>query len=190
MKKMKHLTFSLLTLLCASLCIGLSSCDEDEERAAYLSGEWTGDMGMCFEYNDDDYRAAYTDIRFIPDGDFSASGEGEQIDYFEWPCPIRYQSFYFRWSIDEGRISLYYPYNPQLNVVIYDYGMSDGLFYGWIDNVRFSLVKLVDYNSWNLYGDDGYGYQYYDSYYYAKTRNGQQPDTTQFHTFRRMTPQQ
>lgn len=187
---MKHLAFSLLTLVSISLGLCLSSCDEDEDRAAYLSGEWTGDMGMVFSDGYVDYQAAYTDIRFIPYGGSSTSGEGEQIDYFDFPCPIRYQSFYFRWHIDNGRISLYYPYNSQLNVMIYDYSMRDGHFYGWIDDTRFSLVKLVNYNSWYLYGDDYYGYQYYDDYYYAKSRNVQKPDTSQFHAFRRMTPQQ
>lgn len=187
---MKRLTFSLLSILCLGLSLGLSSCDEDQERAAYLSGEWTGDMGMYFSTGNYDYQAAYTDIRFIPYDSYSASGEGEQIDYFDRPCPIRYQSFYFRWSIDNGRISLFYPYDSQLNTVIYDYSMRDGHFYGWIDGTRFSLVKLVDYDYWNLYGDNYYGYEYYDDYYYAKSRNGQRPDTTAFHAFRRMTPQQ
>lgn len=180
---MKNLLYPLLALC---LCVGLQSCDDDAERAAYLSGEWTGDMDMWFSDGYHDYSASYTDIRFIPYSDYATQGDGEQIDYFDYPCPIRYQSFYFHWYVNDGVISLEYPYDPNLNTKIYDYGMSDGRFYGYIGNSRFTLVKLTGYYNWNLYDDDYYGYGYYDDYYYGKTRSADQPaDTLQPRPFRR-----
>jgi len=181
----------LFSLLLCFLALGLNGCDEDVERASYLTGEWTGDMGMYFSDGRYDYRADYTDIRFLSDGVLSTHGDGEQIDFFDRPCPIRYQSFYFRWRVRDGRIYLEYPYDSQLNTVIVDYGMQNGHFYGYIENEHFSLVKLVDYDDWYLYDDDYYGYGYYDSYY-AKGRgersSAQRTDTAAFHSFRRMNP--
>jgi len=165
--------YTLLLLAAATLTAGtLASCDEDLEDAVDLSGEWTGQMGMYFSDGYYDYDAAYTNIRFYPDYEYARHGTGEQVDYFSSPCPIRYQSFYFEWKVQNGRIFLYYPYDPDLNVVITEYHLNNHHFTGYIGSTYFQLGKLYDYYAWGLYGDNYYGYSYYD-YYYAKSRSGQ-----------------
>ena len=169
-------TLTLAALLLLGLAT-LTSCDEDREEARILSGEWTGNFGMYYydALTDITHWASYTDIRFIPNGSYSRRGTGEEIDYFSWPCPVRYQSFYFRWEIRNGVIYLDYPYNADLNVSIYDYRLDYDYFSGYFgdSNEYFRLVKLSGYYDWNLYDNrTWYGYGYYDPYYYAKGREG------------------
>ena len=152
----------------------LTSCDRDYEEAYVLSGEWTGNFGMFYDDGYNIYYADYTDIRFIPNYDYSTRGYGEEIDYFRWPCPIRYQSFYFYWEIRHGVIYLSFPYNHGLDVAIRDYRLSYDYFEGYFGdtNDHFRLVKLTGYYDWNLYDPyNYYGYGYYD-YYYTKGRDG------------------
>lgn len=153
------------------LAPALSSCDDDLDDSIRLSGEWTGNFGMFFDDGRGEWDAAYTDIRFVPYDDYSTHGWGEEIDYFDRPCPIRWQSFRFNWTVSNGVIYLTYPYNAQLNTAIDDYHLTSSRFRGRFDNgTPFSLVKLVDYYDWGLYGTDGYGCDYWDPYYYAPTR--------------------
>ncbi len=144
-----------------------AACDDDTLDALDMEGEWTGNMGMYYSDGYYRYDAAYTVIRFIPDYDFATHGEGEEIDYFYSPCPIRYQSFRFFWRVKDHTITMEFPYNAQLNCVIYDYKLTSREFYGVIDGTPFSLRKLSDYDDWGLYGDDDYGY---GTYFRAPTR--------------------
>ncbi len=153
----------------------MTSCDRDFEEAYRLSGEWTGDFGMYYDDGFRTYYADYTDIRFIPNYDYSTRGYGEEIDFFHFPCPIRYQSFYFYWEIRHGVIYLSFPYNHGLDVAIYDYSLSYDYFQGYLGDSHdfFRLVKLAGFYGWNSYNPNTYyGYEYYDPYYYAKGRDG------------------
>ncbi len=162
----------IATLLIALLSIAFVSCDKDADMAIRLNGQWKGDMGMFYTYSDGyghvyDYDATYTDIKFYWSN--GSHGYGEQIDYY-LTGPYYYQSYYFDWSVDNGIVYMYYKYDSQLNCSIYDYYMDDDIFTGRINNTKFTLVKLADYNNWNLYDDSGYGYGQYD---YIKTRADQ-----------------
>ena len=153
-----------------------TSCDRDREEAYVLSGEWQGNFGMYYYdgYSDRTFWADYTDIRFVPSYDYATYGYGEEIDFFRWPCPIRYQSFYFQWEIRHGVIYLSFPYNHGLDVAIHDYRLNYDYFEGYFgdSNDYFRLVKLVDFYGWNSYDPSSYyGYSYYDGYYYAKGRD-------------------
>ena len=141
-----------------------TSCDRDREEAYVLSGG----------YSDRTFWADYTDIRFVPSYDYATYGYGEEIDFFRWPCPIRYQSFYFQWEIRHGVIYLSFPYNHGLDVAIRDYRLNYDYFEGYFgdSNDYFRLVKLYDFYGWNSYDPNSYyGYSYYDGYYYAKGRD-------------------
>ena len=172
----------------------MSSCDTDREEAYMLSGEWTGNFGMFYQdyHTGQVYWADYTDIRFLPAYDYATHGTGEEIDFFSWPCPVRYQSFFFRWEIRNGVIYLDYAYAHDLDVAIYDYRLSDSYFAGRFgDDIDswFRLSKLSGFYGWNSYDPYSYyGYGYYDDYYYAKQRDGfseqerpQLPDPKDFH---------
>jgi len=190
------------TLFIALFSMFFISCDEDVSTAIRLEGEWTGDMGMFYGFQDRYGRyyevdAYNTNIRFYWDGD--AYGHGEQIDYYQ-TGPYRYQSYYFQWRVIDGVIQMRYTYDSAgLDCDIYrwsmgyDAGYRTDVFYGYINNrTRFTLLKLTDFNGWNTYNAQyGYGYSYYDNYYdylgyeydpyspyyYSKTRSesGAQP---------------
>jgi len=166
----KNLLTTMAVMLIASTGLVFTSC-EDLEEAEILSGEWTGDMGMYYSDGRYEYDADYTDIRFVQDYELATRGWGEEIDYFDRPCPIRYQSFRFEWRVSNGVIYLTYPYAHNLDVQIRDYKLSSRRFRGWIGDTKFTLVKLVDYSDWDLYDSNGYGYGYWNGYY-AATRAG------------------
>ena len=175
----KFYTYILMAFV-AFFAATFVSCerDPDVDGAMALSGEWTGDLGMYYSDGFYEYDAEYSDIRFIPDYNYATHGTGEEIDYFDRRfCPIRYQSFYFEWEIRNGAIHLFFPYNRQLDTVIYDYYLTTSYFSGRMDNstTTFRLRKLYDYYDWYLYDRSsyyGYGYWdgYYDPYYYGKSR--------------------
>ena len=180
-KDMKKIyTYTLMAFVAFFAAIFVScERDPDVDEAITLSGEWTGDLGMYYSDGFYDYDALYSDIRFIPAYNYATYGTGEEVDYFDRRfCPIRYQSFYFEWEIRHGRIYLHFPYNPQLDVAIYDYYLTTSYFTGKLDGdfdtTSFTLRKLYDYYDWNLYGSNYYGYgywdNYYDPYYYGKSR--------------------
>lgn len=169
---MKKIT-TLLIALTAMLCV---SCDEDSEVAYYLEGEWEGNMGMYYVYNDRygsvEYDAQYTNIRFFRQT--LTSGYGDQVDFYR-TGPYRWQSFSFRWRVQDGNIYLYYDYANELDCVIYDYYLDYNYLGGRIGNTRIRLTKLDDFK-WSDYNNynNGYSYSYYNSYYsYAKTRAGE-----------------
>jgi len=192
MKKIYN--FMMIALMGATMGLTFTSCEDDVEEARVLSGEWQGDLGMYFSDGYYEYDADYTDIRFEPHSQYHSSGWGEEIDYFYRNCPIRYQSFYFEWRIDFGVLYLHYPYNPELDVSIRDYRLTYNFFTGWIGDYKFRLNKLVGYYDWNLYNPTSYyGYQYYDDYYdpyyYGKTRAGEANDSVQAPAAPRVDPE-
>lgn len=168
----------IATLLMMSILVIFTSCDEDEVKSRYLSGEWTGKMGMyyTYEYLDgyvESFNAAYTDIVFYPEREYATYGWGKEVDYYNYgPCIKQY--YYFDWEVRNGIIYLDYPSDPSLSVAITDYRINNDRFKGYLGNVKFSLHKLVDFYGWDEYS--GY-YYYYDRpgwnpYYYAKSRDG------------------
>jgi len=188
MKKISTLLIGFLTMM------AFTSCDEDVATAYRLEGEWTGDMGMFYRFEDRYKRtwevyAAYTNVRFFRDG--SDYGHGDQIDFYS-DGPYRYQSYYFTWRVVNGVIQMRYPYDPNLTCDIYHWSISNNydsytrqysyVFAGRIGQTNFVLFKLTDF-SWNTYGySNYYGYDYYDNYdyyyqygydpyYYGKTRS-------------------
>ncbi len=171
----KICNFLLLAALSLASALSLGSCDEDTLNAMFLDGQWTGNMGMYYaDGYGREWDADYTDIRFLPAYEFASYGMGEEVDYFNDPrCPIRYQSFSFTWKSIDGVIYLKYRYNPELNVAIHDYYLDSYTFRGRIGNTLFHLKKLYDYDDWYLYDDSyGYGYGYWDTPYYGKSRTG------------------
>lgn len=178
MKKFYFYLMAVFAVFAASTTF--TSCtDDDTEEAMVLSGEWQGNFGMYYSDGYYEYDAAYSNLRFLPDYEYATHGEGEEIDFFDYRsgCPIRYQSFYFLWSVRYGRIYLEFPYNHNLDVVITDYRLSNSYFSGIVGNTSFNLRKLVGYYDWNYYGDNYYGYGYWDGYY-AKTRSTATADST------------
>ena len=160
---------TLLVMAMALMCV---SCDDDAEMAINLEGEWTGDFGMSVaDRYGNIFDAEYSNIRFYWDG--GSHGHGEQIDYYRFPSPMRWQSYYFTWRVSNGVLYMKYMYDSQLNCAIYDYYMDGSYFTGRIQSTyggsdfRFKLFKLYDFNGWGIYDTHiGYGYDYYDDYYY------------------------
>ena len=166
-----------VALIAALGSLWLISCeDEDSTQAMVLSGQWTGNFGMYYDY---EYRgrvysfdADYTDIVFYPDYDYATHGWGKQVDYY-YDGPYSYLYYRFDWRVDQGIIYLRYPYDSALNVTISDYKMNNDRFSGWFEGgapSRFSLYKIVDYYDWTpyveIYGWGASGWTpdyYYDS---------------------------
>lgn len=185
MNKIKTWALALITIITAGFTFTSCEWDPDAEKAYNLNGEWKGYFGMYFvdKYNQQ-WESSYSIIEFYKEG--WNSGWGEQYDYYA-RGPITYEYYRFRWTIQNGRIYLDYPYDPQLNAVIYNYRMTSYTFDGYFqhNNSYFQLDKYYDFN-WGYYnGGYNYNYDYYygynDGYYYggypywAKTRTA--PDT-------------
>lgn len=174
----RNLLISFIALISIS---SLTSCDEDVDRSIVLAGQWTGDFKMY--YSDgygNTFDAEYSDIQLIPAYNYATYGTGQEVDFFSNRpygydgygrpiyCPLRYQTFYFKWEVKDGYIYLYYPYNSDLNVAIYDYSLSPARFRGYFGDSHtfFDLHKLEDFywSDYN-YNDNYYGYGYWNSYY-------------------------
>lgn len=172
----------LFTLFAVALSLVMVSCDEDVEEAIRLSGQWKGDMGMCYEDHGWIFYAEYTDIVFYPDYEYATHGYGKQVDHY-YDGPVKKTYLYFDWNIKDGRIYMRYYDEHQLSNVIYDYRLGYDSFIGYMGNTRFQLYKIADYYDWGYYDDygyynewyyDDYSYPYdYPYYYYGKsTRSG------------------
>ncbi|MBQ0141613.1 MAG: hypothetical protein KBT06_02220 [Prevotellaceae bacterium] len=181
---MKKLFGTLLSL--AVVLFTFTSCeiDDDVNTSTYLSGEWTGNWGVYYNYT---YRGKvytfdsyYSDIVFYPDYDYARHGYGKEVDFYnQGPYTKIYNYFY--WEIRNGIIYLDYPDMPEYNTAIYDYRMSNSYFTGHFENSDFGepfkLRKIADYYNWSYY--NGYHsyydrYNWYDDYYYyyySKTRS-------------------
>ena len=166
--------FSTIALL--SMCVSFTSCmDEDTERSMALSGQWTGDWGMYYDYQDY-YGRVYrcysyrTDIVFYPDYDYATHGYGYQVDWYGRDSYYEKLSFRFVWSIRNGIVDIYYPGYHEYDTFIRDYSLSNNYFRGYLgnSNTSFRLSKIWDYYNWSYY----YGYDYYpwEWGYYGKTR--------------------
>lgn len=172
--KQKYYSFGALIMMMSALLF--SSCmNEDTRQSMALSGEWRGDFGMFYKYEDrrgnlytfDSYD---TYLTFIPAFKYATYGTGTQVDYYEYG-PYEYQYYSFKWSIRDGIVYLNYPYDPELNTTIRDYRMTDDYFSGYCDGAStpFRLYKIVFYYDWSRYNSN-YGYRNRDNweYYYPR----------------------
>ena len=161
-----------------------TSCmDDDTEESMYLSGQWTGDFGMYYnyEYRGDIYTfdSYDTDVVFYPDYNYATHGYGYQVDYYR-EGPYEKMSFRFFWEINRGIIYLDYPGYPEYSTKIRDYHLTNSYFRGYFENgtSEFYLRKLTDYYNWGYYSGYGDYYSWSNTgwnwnnypYYYSKTR--------------------
>ncbi|MBQ0056253.1 MAG: hypothetical protein KBT20_01240 [Bacteroidales bacterium] len=155
-----------------------ASCDEDTTTSMVLSGDWTGNFGMCYDYewrgHYYTYDSYHTDISFVPSYDYSTSGYGYQVDHYnDGPYEVIYH--YFTWKVEHKTIYLTYLGERDLNTCIYEYKMTNNSLTGYFDNAsqRFSLRKVADYYDWTPYINefDGkyYGSRRRDSWYNSHT---------------------
>ena len=189
---MKAKVYTLAMMMAA--LFGLQSCDwdfvidgPDRYEARVLSGQWTGDFGMYYEYQYGGrvYRfdSYDTDITFVPKYSGAKRGYGYQVDWYEGG-PYTYLNYYFTWSIRDGVIYMDYPGNEEWNTEIYDCT-------GYVadSNSRVRLTKIRDAYDWTPYYDmdfgwgynDGWGgyYPYYDRPYYVKGQTRAATDVPQ-----------
>lgn len=171
-----------------------TSCNDDATRGQVLSGDWSGDFGMFYTFEDRygdiwDVDATETYLEFIPYSGHYSRGYGYQVDYYDdfrdhgyW-VRVPYTEVYhsFEWSVENGVIYLDYckRQDEDLNTFLRDYNMSNSELTGFFGNTnsRFCLYKLNDYFNWTPYINDfgywghgtGWGY-YYSDYYFAGTR--------------------
>ena len=136
---------------------------------ASLSGEWRGDFGMFYRYQDRygnlyTFNSYDTYLCFIPSFKHAPYGTGTQVEYYEYG-PYEYQYYKFNWSISDGIVYLNYPYDPGLSTSIRDYQMTDDYFTGYCDGAStpFRLYKVVDYYDWSRYNGN-YGYNRRDNW--------------------------
>ncbi len=156
------------------------SCDDDVDTSMVLSGDWYGNFGMYYEWENRHgeitvYDSYDTDISFYPDYDYATHGYGYQVDYYKYgPYKKIYHSF--DWKVNNDDIYIYYHHDTQYNTVIHNYRMTHYHFTGYFTNGTepFDLEKYGEYYDWDPYwhdyGRDGWGYYWYDNWYYAPTR--------------------
>lgn len=118
----KEIMMRFLTriLLLSVLCIGLMSCDDDQETIdSIIAGRsWTGDIGMVDEFGEP----------LISTFSFGYDGFGKETQYYEIDG-VFYDSYRFQWLWEDS-------YSRNL---ILDYGRN-GVSY--MDNVRVSGGRM------------------------------------------------
>ena len=156
MKKLFNYAMYAISIM---MMVSLNSCCEvdDEMQAMVLSGEWHGDFGMSYIYEDARGReycfdAVDTRIVFYPEYNHALWGHGRQTDFYE-DGPYESQTYHFDWRVRDGVIYLTYPYDPTLDCNISDYHMSNDHFSGhfYHNSPRFMLHKVEDYYDWSPY---------------------------------------
>lgn len=161
---MKNHYNALAALALTMSAFAFCSCtDEDTMQSMALSGEWRGDFGMYYDY-EDSYGRRYTFasydsyITFIPDYSHANHGRGTQVDYYD-RGPYEYQYYRFSWSVENGYIYLYYDYDYELDTRISSYRMTNDYFSGrfYPSGTSFQLYKVVDFYDWTPYVNT-YGY--------------------------------
>ena len=142
---------------------------EDSHYAAFyrdqsIKGQWTGDLSFSFTDDDGTVYPAMAKLRFQPTDEKGLRGKGEEIEFYERPCPIHYESLYFTWEMVNGVLELTYPYDESMNMDIYQILQTEDTFEALYNgDGEFHLTKLVGYTNWNLFDvTKGYGIEYYD----------------------------
>lgn len=120
--------------LISILCIGLMSCEDDQEDVDYaiIGRSWTGDVGMVDDFGEP----------VLSTFSFGIDGFGEEHQFYY--DGMRYDEFRFQWLWEDG-------YSRNL---ILDYG-REGISY--MDNVRVSGNQL-----WGTFyfSDDSPGFDF------------------------------
>lgn len=120
--------------LISILCIGLMSCEDDQEDVDYaiIGRSWTGDVGMVDDFGEP----------VLSTFSFGVDGFGEEHQFYY--DGMRYNTFRFQWLWEDG-------YSRNL---ILDYG-REGISY--MDNVRVSGNQL-----WGTFyfSDDSPGFDF------------------------------
>ncbi len=182
----RYLSSFALYLSLGAASLLMSCMREDVEESMCLSGQWTGDFGMYYDYEwrGDIYtfNSYDSDVVFYPDYDYATHGYGYEVDYY-YEGPYDRMSLRFDWEIRNGRIYLYYPGNSCYDAVISNYSLSNNYFSGYFSEGgdRFSLRKLTDYYNWGYYSNYGNCYCWTNTGwswgYYAKTRGAEAGDS-------------
>ena len=202
-----------LALLMGAMMVmaGFTSCDEDVTRGRVLSGDWSGDFGMFYTFEDRygdiwDVDAIETYLEFIPYSGSSTRGTGYQVDYYDdfkdrgRLIRVPYTEVYhsFEWTIENGIIYLDYcrRQDEDLNtflLVAEGKSVPGEILEIGNTNSRFYLYKQNDFFNWTPYINDfgywghgaGWGYYYSDYYgYYAGTRAETGEQTEQGESFK------
>lgn len=168
---MKKFYTSIAVALMAVLTMtAFSSCENDEQIAYDLSGEWQGYMGESYYdywgyenyaeyytvmhfYRNDYYRNSYSNYSYG-----ATSGQGEQIDYPRYSYSGQPYYRYFRWRVDWGTI--YIDYDTGEEVRIYSFSINNRYFSGTMEYfdrygnrlsvADFDFTKTYDFN-WDTY---------------------------------------
>lgn len=155
----KFFNYAMCVLSMMMMMVSLTSCceEDDEMQAMVLSGEWHGDFGMSYIYEDHRGReycfdAVDTRIVFYPEYHHALYGHGRQTDFYE-DGPYATQTYSFDWEICDGVIYLTYPYDPTLDCRISDYRMTNNRFSGrfYHNSPKFELYKVEDFYDWSPY---------------------------------------
>ena len=85
-------TLMNLTMLMTASLMMTSCMDDDTAESITLSGQWTGNFGMFYDY---EYRGQIytfnsydTDIVFYPDYNYATHGYGYEVDFYnDVHCP-------------------------------------------------------------------------------------------------------
>lgn len=135
----------------------------DRDQSMALSGQWTGDFGMSYTYQQGSRVLTFdsydTDVVFYPDHSGARYGWGRQVDFYE-TGPYEYIYHEIRWEIRDGIVYLTYPSDPDFDCWIRDYRMTNDYFTGYFgsSNQQFRLRKLADHYDWTPYIDtESYG---------------------------------
>ena len=201
LKKLRYAFIAAIMILGSSI---LTSCDKDEMTALELHGQWYGDFGMNYSYEEPVYdryghitgyvtrrfECYDTKIRFHQKG-FTDHGTGTQVDYYKYG-PYEYIYYDFDWWVQNGIIKLRYRWANEWDTDIINYSLSSTHFRGTFDftRVHFDLLSLDKsaYN-WDIrnsyYRNYGYGcdpymnYGYYPYNYYAPGKPGVQKNSVE-----------
>ena len=130
---MKTTIKTLLFGLAALLTLSLTSCDDDQDTAYYLAGEW---RGTIYDGNDT-YDATFY---FNQYDDFSTSGTGWETDR-GW---YNYSQAPFHWWVRSGEIFIQYDDHTAVRVWLKMHGF-------FVDDV--TGETLAEYNLYQTAGN-------------------------------------
>jgi hypothetical protein len=148
---MKKNIFKLLTVLIALMCMGLTSCfEEDDELAAELNGTWHGVLGTYYYSHiyGSSYQEWETEFHFDVSSGNATSGTGMQIDYDpdEWSA---YKYYSFTWRVIDGSIALYFSTGDQW--VLREFALTDNTLGGTLESVsgdKIGEISLTRTSYW------------------------------------------